>query len=159
MGQHYYYVLNLDNIGLRFTYVYGSGRARGLKRAILLTKDLIEKPALGEKIVVPHGDSTLNWLYVKDAATAVISACYAENIEHRIFNIGGEAAKVRKAVDYLKTLLPDANIDLGQGEEYPGAKMLFDISRAQCEIGYEPSYTLEKGIKEYINVVCKKAAR
>jgi UDP-glucose 4-epimerase len=116
----------------------------------VFTKDLIEHPVSGQKVVVPDGDSTNNWLYVKDAANAVLLACYAENVKTRLLNIAGEAATIRDAAGYVRKVLPGARIELLLGEEQPGAKMLFDISRAQREIGYKPSYSLEKGITEYI---------
>jgi nucleoside-diphosphate-sugar epimerase len=35
--------------------------------------------------------------------------------------------------------------------------MRFDFTRAKEDLGYEPSYSMERGIREHINVVRKSA--
>lgn len=154
MGQHYCEKLGVDNIGLRFTYVYGPGRITG---ETAFVSDLIEKPALGEPAKIPHGDSEINWQYVKDAVNAIVLACRVKKTEHRIFNTCGQPRSVREAADYIKKLLPEAIIDLEPGCARGMLPMRIDITRARRELGYEPSYTMEKGIKEYINVIRVRA--
>lgn len=153
MGQHYYEKFGLDNVGLRFAIVYGPGRRTG---ASAFASDLIEKPALGEPAKIPYGDSKINWHYVKDVVNAIVLACRVKKTEHRIFNTCGQVRSVREAAEYIKKLIPEAIIDLESGE-WRVVPMQIDMTRAGRELGYEPSYTMEKGIREHINVIRVRA--
>lgn len=147
---HYYNTYGLDVIGLRFTVVYGPGRRRG---ATAFASELIEKPALGEPVTVEYGDQEIDWQYVKDAVKAIKLALKVKSVKHRIFNTGGYLKTVKEVAEYIKSLIPDAVIEVKPGKL--GWQMKFDISRAKEELGYIPSYTVEEGIKEHINTIRK----
>ncbi|MEM2881764.1 MAG: NAD(P)-dependent oxidoreductase [Candidatus Bathyarchaeia archaeon] len=152
MGHYYYERKGLDNIGLRFTVAYGPGRLRG---GTAFASAMIENPALGKPVKVPNGDSLVNWHYVKDIAKAIRLACEAKSPRYRVYNVGGESRTVREAADYIRGLLPDAKIELEPGDW--GWQMMFDFSRAEEDLGYRPSYTMEEGIREHINAVRRGA--
>jgi len=153
MGKHYYEKFSLDNIGLRPTVIYGPGRwYRGLST---FTYDLFAKPALGKPTKVSFGDQKVNWMYVKDVAKAFLLACYVKETKHKIFNLTGQVATVGEAAQCVKKLIPDAVIEVEPGgkEKWPAH---LDTTRAQEELGYTPSYNLEEGFKEYIDIIRMK---
>lgn len=153
MGKHYHAMYGMDNVGLRFTVVYGPGRKSGKS---VFTTTLIEDPALGKPVTVPWGDQLIDWLYVKDAVKAIFKAFYAEKLKHRIFIIGGERHTIREAANCVRRLVPEAKIKIEEGEG--GYFMRFNKTRAREELGYEPSYTLVEGIKDHINVIRRQAS-
>ena len=148
MGRYYFETYGLDNIALRPTIVYGAGRRRG---GFTFANDLIEYPALGKPIKVPFGDQEIDWQYVKDVVKAFILAYRTKNPKHRIFNVGGEVHTIREVADYVRKFIPNAIIEVESGEL--GWVSQYDTTRARIELGYEPSYTLEKGIEDQINII------
>jgi len=148
MALHYYRTYGLDSIGLRFTVVYGPGRARG---ASAFASDLIERPALGLKAVVPYADSLVDWMYVGDAVEAILLSSKVKATESRVFNIAGETRTVREAAALVRALVPDAEIDLQPGDL--GWQMRVSIDRARRELGYSPRFSLEAGMREHMNFI------
>jgi nucleoside-diphosphate-sugar epimerase len=140
-----------DHIGLRMTSVYGLGRAqrRGVRPDIYW--GLIEQSARGEEVRVPPGDHLVNWSYVKDCADAFYHAYKVDKPKSRLFNFTGEIRPVKDAVDYVKTLFPNARITMGS----KGERTLpyLDGSRIRSELGFEPRYSMERGIKDYVDLL------
>lgn len=147
VSEHYASKYGLDLIGLRPTIVYGFGRKRGMFN---FANDLIEKPALGQKVNIPYGDQELDWVYVKDLSRAFVNACYVKKHIHRIFNIGGYRCKVKDVAKLVKKFIPDAEIIVESGSL--GWVSSYDISRAKEELGYFPMYDLEAGIKDILRM-------
>jgi nucleoside-diphosphate-sugar epimerase len=73
IGAHYRKRCGLDNVGLRFTAVYGHGKVATVARGTgaMESTELLEKPARGEPGVIVNGNDVVDWLYVEDAAYAV----------------------------------------------------------------------------------------
>ncbi len=154
MALHYVRKYNLDIIGLRFTLTYGYGKketmARGTGSDYL--DELIDKPALGEgPCVVPYGDDQMDWLYVEDAARAVVLACQAGKTHTKALTVRGDMRPMREVFEYVRRLLPSEDMRL-----QPGSTRLiwqYDGSLTRNEIGYAPIYTVEEGIKRNINML------
>ena len=116
--------------------------------------NLINRPAEGEKGVVEYGDTAPDWIYVEDAARATILASQCPNPQTRNFTIGGERKSICELRDYVKGLLPEADIELLPGV-YPSAFHL-DLSAAERELGYKCEYSVEEGIRTTINLLREK---
>lgn len=155
-GEYYAENYGIDFVALRFSLVYGPSRApmafRGVSGAIA---EMIEKPALGLPARIPKGgDGQHEFLYIKDAVEALVLATYAKNLRHRVFNISStQIAKLRDVAEMVKKYIPGAIIELGPGELLPSAYGSLDISRARSELGFEPRYGIEEGVKDYIDEV------
>jgi nucleoside-diphosphate-sugar epimerase len=67
LGRHYKRQRGLDNVGLRFTAVYGYGKALTIPRGtgVDFITELLEKPAAGEPGVINNGDDVPDWLYAE----------------------------------------------------------------------------------------------
>mgnify|MGYP003346896886 CR=1 FL=1 len=54
----------------------------------------------------------------------------------------------------IKKHIPDAKMEIGGGLNFYGfaypATGVYDISRAQNELGYKPEYDLERGVADYL---------
>ncbi len=147
----------LDAVGLRFSIVYGYGKAltvdRG-SRAVHLT-ELIEKPAMDEPAVIPYGDDVQNLVYVEDVARAVVLASQTLGTEPAGLNVGGEDMVVRDAAAIVQQLMPDADIRVLPGMRDGSAG--YDLSTTTEQIGYAPAFSLREGLRRTINAMRWKA--
>ena len=145
----------LDARALRFTWVFGPGRTRGI--TALWSSAILDAVARGESLVVSNPDETGDWLYIKDAVKAIMTLYNAETPTQRIYNIAGGAYSIRDVVNVAQAFKPDAKITLvedgGRQSPYPAA---YDDSAARREIGWKPSYNIEAAVKEHIEIVSKK---
>ena len=147
-----YYKRGVDAIVCRFTHVYGPGRLNGMGAAI--DNNLVTYPALGQPGDVPLGEDTHNWLYVKDAAKALITAACVEKTVNRCFTTGGDVASVVEAADIVRTIIPDAQITLQPGKFYLANK--FDYTETREDLGFVNDYTIQTGIADFIDEVRKE---
>jgi nucleoside-diphosphate-sugar epimerase len=155
-GTHYRHQHGLDCVGVRFSVVYGYGKALTVARgtgADFLT-ELIEKPALGQPGVVPHGDAVLDWLGVEDAARAVVLASQTPRNPSIGLNICGERSAIRDVAALVQRLLPQAQLEVQPGTW--GGAMHYEMATTEAEIGYTPQVTLEEGVRRYLNALRQK---
>jgi nucleoside-diphosphate-sugar epimerase len=95
-------------------------------------------------------DQQLDFTYVEDVARGVALLYRATHLKHKIFNIAtGVGNSVGKVAELTQkyTHFP-VEVEIGPGKIMPRFEAL-DISRAMEELGYQPNYSLEEGIKCY----------
>ena len=76
---------------------------------------MIEAAALGRPWTVTSGDEVNDWMYVIDAARAVLKAAEVHNTEARAITVGGEVATTEKAVAPLNVWIPGRELALRRG--------------------------------------------
>jgi nucleoside-diphosphate-sugar epimerase len=157
LGEHYGSVYSQDYgmvfNALRFPIVYGPGQSR---RGFSSIKEVVEKPVQGLPAKVREGgDQTYDTVYVKDVANAIISACFAGKTEHRFFNIGlGAMHSLRDVANIVSKVIPGAVLEIGPGFDIAEpVRGPLNIARARAELGYEPKFDLEKGVRDYIQTL------
>ena len=69
-----------------------------------------------------------------------------------MYNVRGELATVREAVETVRALLPDADLEVSDAGELPWTQRL-DMTAAREDLGYEPAYDLEAGVRQYVDVL------
>lgn len=148
MAVHYFEQYGVDIAAIRYSLVYGAGQIRGGSGAI--TRELILNPAIGKPGRVPCGDSYIGWLYVEDAARAAVLASKVVKTKTRAFSIMGDIHSMKEAANYLKKLLPGADIALLAGDI--GLSWKFDTVPLGKELSYRTQWSMEQGIKETINL-------
>ena len=158
-GEHYRETRGLDGVGLRFTVVYGYGKAltvpRGSGGDYLL--QIIDRPALGEPAVVPHGDGNVDLLYVEDAARALVLASETPKNPSIGLTICGANTTFRDAASVVQRLLPAADIKVLPGlRSGRGGSGGYDGSTTLDEIGYSPDFSLEEGLRRNIDMLRAK---
>jgi nucleoside-diphosphate-sugar epimerase len=156
LGMHYKRQRGLDNIGLRFTVVYGYGKALTLPRGtgVDYMTELLEKSAVGEPGVIRNGEDVLDLLYVEDVGRAIYLATEAPPCPHSGLNICGDTRSMRDAVACVKRLLPNADLRVEAGRS--SGTMRYDASVTEATIGYSPQFTMEEGFRRTINAVRAK---
>ena len=151
-GLKYQRSFGVDFRALRFTWVYGPGRSRG---ASAFSSLIVENPAIGEPVKIPHkGETSGDWLYVKDAVRALILARDVENPGRRIFNISGEVHPINHIANIVRKHVPDASIEFDPEARVRGSS--YDDSNARQELGWHPSYDIEEGIRDHIEEVRRR---
>jgi nucleoside-diphosphate-sugar epimerase len=141
----YHKIYGLDVVALRPGYVYGHHNSTG--------GYFLDRAARGEVVDQPvGGDLPIDVTYVRDLAHGIRLAMTVRPIRSRIFNITGGALRRRREVaEVARALVPGAAIHLGPG--IPPAAHLrgpSDLTRARAELGYEPRYTLEQGMADWL---------
>lgn len=142
----------LDTRALRFTWVFGPGRTTGI--TALYSSFVLDSIAKGIPITVPNPDETGDWLYIKDAVKAIITLLEAKEPKQRIYNVSGGMHSIREVVNIARKFRPDSPVTLEEGGKrlspYPAA---YDDTPARLELGWNPGYTIEKAVKEHLDIV------
>jgi UDP-glucose 4-epimerase len=157
MGQFYQRTYGLEFAALRFSQTYGPGKtiAKWGGRAIL--SEIIEGAYFGRPVKVEKGGDRRNdFIYTKDAAQGIYLACTKPEIHFSAYNIGaGVGLTPRDVADEVKRLIPEADIQIGPGlgsTDEPRAAV-YDITRAQQDLGFYPQFTLRKSVVDYIETL------
>ena len=145
-ADHYFAEYGCDNIGLRFTSVYGVGRTRGMSS---FTTKMIEAAAYGESYAVPFGDDIVDWQFVEDVATVVTTALAAATTRTRTFTVKGDYRSVQDGVDAVRALAPGADLSVEGGVF--GIQWDYDASALEDELGFVPAYGMEAGIQHTLD--------
>jgi UDP-glucose 4-epimerase len=157
MGQYYHERHGIDFLALRFPGIYGVGKRARNGRPAAHTR-MIENAMLGKPTRIERGgDEKDDMLYIKDLSMAAALACVTDKVKYGVYNIGiGKAYTLGDVGEAIKKVYPDAAFEIGPGLDYVGRGPIycvFDISRARKELGYEPRYGLEEGVRDYIETM------
>lgn len=159
IGQAYCNNNGVSYATVRFSGVYGWGM-----RYSMFIKDMIENALDGKPTeFATGGDLTRDYTYVKDSVQGVMQALNAkdEDLASRTYlTTSGQLYSGTDVAGIVKKLIPGAEIAIGselnEFEKKDMAKRgTIDISLAKKELGYEPQYSIEDGIKEYIETYQK----
>lgn len=153
LGKYYFETFGVDSIALRFPIVYGPGRIRGRNTVF---NHVIEKPVIGESFTLPWGcPEWIDMLYVKDAAKGILLACFAENLRYKTYNMSGIRCSLDNFIKLVRKYVPNADIKFSNAPQksfYAGSPPIIESNRALEELGFQPEYSLEKGIEEHIAI-------
>lgn len=159
LGQQYAATFGFDfRIG-RLFFCYGQGKLPSrFIRLYRLAFGALE--GLEDLKMDKGGSQKLDFTYIEDAGRGTALLYQAEEPEHSVFNIAtGIPNSVGKVADLAQKYSPfDVKVELGPGELMQRAEAL-DITRAKEELGYEPRYDIEEGIKKYAEWMKKHALR
>ena len=153
VGEYYcrvfHQIYDLPTICLRYFNVYGPRQDSDSQYAAVIPISITRLSQDKPPIIYGDGEQTRDFTFVKDVIQANIIG--AESDACGVFNIGrGENNTIN---DLAKTITHIMGKDL-QSEYQPPRPgdvkhSLADISRARA-IGYEPQYSLDKGLRETI---------
>jgi nucleoside-diphosphate-sugar epimerase len=146
---------DLSLVALRPTVAYGPYRETG---GSAFLANIVEKPALGEPFSVEYGDQYIDWQHARDIAQSFRLGAFADesDLTRRVYNVRGELATIREAVETMRDLVPDADLAVSDEGELPWTQKL-DMTAAQEDLGYEPAYDLESGFRQYANTLREEA--
>ena len=149
---HKQYGINYNII--RLSSVYGPTDVNRRVSQIFIENALKGKPL----VLHDGGESKLDFTYVEDVAQGFVLALKKDKALNEVFNITrGEARSLKEFAEILKTLIPNIKVEtkeLSKKEKRPERGTL-DISKARKLLGYNPKYSLEDGLKKYVEFVKK----
>ncbi|MGH7089700.1 MAG: NAD-dependent epimerase/dehydratase family protein, partial [Stellaceae bacterium] len=159
MGEHavlyYAKAFGLDTVVLRFGTTWGPGKT-ARHGPMGTTSAIIEAPFRGEPFRLKQGgDQKDDFTYNKDSAQGIYLATVAQNPKSRVYNIGtGVGSTLRDIAAAVRRQLTRAEIEIGPGLDFLGvgypAYSVYDVSRAENELGYRPRYDTEHGVEDYL---------
>ena len=155
LGRYYRETYGIEFVALRFVSIYGPGK-EARHGPLSFYGQLIEKARSGESWKIPQGGDQLNdAVYVGDVGRAIYLALKAPLPQQWTFNIGtGRASTPREFLNAAAKLFPNHKIDLGPGPSKLGRNKqsycVFDISAAEKNLGYEPAFDVERGVRDYV---------
>jgi UDP-glucose 4-epimerase len=154
-ANYYFSKYGLDVVAIRLVLVYGAWQSRGRTAAII--REMVANPALGLPGKIPAArDNVLGWTYVDDAARAILLACKAGQTKTRSFSVRGNIHSIGEIVDYVKELLPEAEISLLSLEKSQSHLIMtckYDMSNIENELGFRLQWAMKDGIRQTINMI------
>jgi UDP-glucose 4-epimerase len=145
----FHHVYSLPTVCLRYFNVYGPRQDPASQYAAVVPK-FISRALMNKPLTIfGDGQQTRDFVFVKDVVSANISA--AETAVSGVFNIGsGRQTSVLELAN-LVVKLAGIEVEMLSQPPQPGEirHSFADISKAR-EFGYNPIYSIEKGIEETI---------
>jgi UDP-glucose 4-epimerase len=155
LGHVYTERYGLDVVSLRPTELYGPGNRMPQYLREMLRAALDGEPYRLER----GGDQRFHFVHVEDVARATELAAGVEAPRQRVLNItGGSQTRLADAAAIVREAVPGADIEVGPGVLDLDQQGPYDISAAGSELGYEPSWTLEDGVRAYAEHLREHAA-
>jgi UDP-glucuronate 4-epimerase len=144
----YNHLYNFDITCLRFFTVYGPRQRPDL--AIHKFTKLIQE----NKPIPFYGDgsSSRDYTYIEDIVNGI--SCALNHLEgYKIYNLGeSKVITLKKLVEVIETILGKKallnQLPMQQGDV---SRTFADISKARAEIGYNPEYDFETGVKKFVD--------
>lgn len=154
--QWYHRKHGLDTRALRFSWVFGPGRTRGI--TALYSSLILDAVARNEPMTVTNPNEKGDWLYIQDAIRAILAVWDAKVPKQRIYNIAGGVHAIGEVVEIAKKLKPESKVTLvPQGEAQSPYPVAYDDSVARSEIGWQPKYSIEEAVREHIEFVSSRS--
>lgn len=135
---------------IRPSAVYGPTDCNRRVTEIFLTNAL-----KGDRLRLDNGGHhELDFTYVKDLAEGFVLAAEHEDALNETFNMTrGEGRSIRELAEVIADLVPGTEMYEEERTVFRPNRGALDISKAREVLGYEPEYSLERGMREYVDFV------
>jgi UDP-glucose 4-epimerase len=130
---------------LRFAGVYGfrsvaGGPGVAVQEAVWA--------AMAGRTVELNAYESVDFIYAKDLANGIALAAHTSPLAHQVYNLGsGTITTVEDVEAALRKIFPGVNMSRGK---LTPARPRMDITRARTELGFNPEYKLEAGLRDYV---------
>src|SRR5262245_35572728 len=139
-------VYDLDSTIVRPSAVYGP---TDMNRRV--SQIFLESAMRGEQVIIRGSGETLDFTYVKDVAAGFALAATRPEAVGETFNItAGQGRTLVEFMQIVKAHFPDASYEIGARDDSRPRRGTLCIERARQKLGYEPAYSLEMGVAEYV---------
>ena len=149
MSHTYTHLYGLQTVGLRFFTVYGPWGRPDMAYWLFTDAMLNGRPIS----VFNHGKMERDFTYIDDIVAGVKAALFVDGLDpYEIFNLGNN--KPENLMDFIQTLADALGVE-------PKMEMLpmqagdvpitfADVSKAQQKLGYQPTISMEEGLKRFV---------
>ncbi len=152
---------NLDTVGLRYFNVFG--RKQDPNGAYAAVIPLFVKQLMRHESPVINGDGSYSrdFTYIDNVIQMNVLAITTQNKEalNQVYNTAvGDRTTLVELVNYLKTYLSvfdskivDIEVEYGPSRKGDIPHSLASIEKAQRLLGYQPSHSIQQGIKQAVS--------
>jgi len=145
-------VYGLETVCLRYFNVYGPRQANNAYSGVIT---IFVNELLGNRSprIFGDGEQTRDFVFVEDVVSATMLALTEKNAVGEIFNVAsGRATTINEIVRILKKLMGKENLKLVYEEAREGdiRHSCASIEKARALLGYNPVFSLEKGLRELV---------
>jgi nucleoside-diphosphate-sugar epimerase len=144
--ERYRKIAGIKTISLRYSYIYGPGMPEYFVFGKFL--NLARK---GEDVhIYGTGKGVRDFIYVKDVISAIMLALESEAVG--CYNIGrGISISLSDlAESIIRVTASKSRIIFEQDKKEDKSQPILDISKARKRLGFNPVYTLEEGLKDFL---------
>ena len=136
---------NLPYIILRYGYIYGKDKDWGAVGAFL------KRLKQGKRPLIFGGKQTNDFIYIKDIVQANLLALETEHTR-QAFNIGsGRATSIKDVCELcIDAMGSNLTMEIKPARAFDFPVFVYDISKAQTLLNFEPKWNLSKGIKDIL---------
>ncbi|MCK4320299.1 NAD-dependent epimerase/dehydratase family protein [Candidatus Bathyarchaeota archaeon] len=136
---------NLPYIILRYGYIYGKDKDWGAVGAFL------KRLKQGKRPLIFGGKQTNDFIYIKDIVQANLLALETEHTR-QVFNIGsGRATSIKDVCELcIDAMGSNLTMEIKPSRVFDFPVFVYDISKAQTLLNFEPKWNLSKGIKDIL---------
>lgn len=146
-------VYGLETVALRYFNVFGPRQNPDSEYAAVVPK-FIRAFQQGESpVIFGDGLQSRDFTYVENVVNANVAAIETPGVGGRVYNIAcGQGITLNEIAERLRTEV-GADVEIEHGPERKGdiRHSMADISAARADLGYEPSVTLEEGIRRTVD--------
>jgi UDP-glucose 4-epimerase len=104
--------------------------------------------AMAGRTVELNAYESVDFIYAKDLANGIALAAHTSPLPHQVYNLGsGTLTTVEDVEAALRKIFPGVNMSRGK---LTPARPRMDITRARTELGFNPEYKLEAGLRDYV---------
>lgn len=149
LGQSFAAETGVPVTSARFFNVYGPGETNPHVLPDILAQ-------LGGEGPIKLGNMTpkRDYVHVTDIASGLLALLDADHAEHRAYNIGtGVEYSVTELIEALSAVVGreiEVVSEPGRKRRLDRQHLLSDISRMKAELGWEPRYSLDAGLRELV---------
>jgi len=139
----------IETVALRVFNAYGPGQTLPPVHAPVIPNFLRQAAANGTLVVQGDGSQTRDYVYIEDVVNAMTAAATAPGLNQTVINIGcGRDASVRELVRLVTEVTGGSpEVVYNPRSDRGPLRMCADISRAKEKLGYQPSTSLENGLR------------
>ncbi len=122
-----------------------------------VTEIFVRNALWGKELVLDNGGlHKLDFSHVEDVAKGFILAANLNKGVNETFNITrGEGRSIKKLAEITASLVPDTRLVVKKTDVYRPNRGALNIDKAKKLLGYNPKYSLENGMKKYVEFVKK----
>jgi len=154
----FYAAYGLETVGLRYFNVYGPRQTFSVYSGVttIFVNQLLQNQ---QPIIFGDGKQTRDFVYVGDVVNANMLALTTKEAKGEIFNIATSVTStLNKLVEYLQEIMNKKHLKPIHKDPRPGdiRHSYASIEKARKILGYEPKFSLKKGLTKLVEWYLKE---
>ncbi|MFN3422665.1 MAG: NAD-dependent epimerase/dehydratase family protein, partial [Armatimonadota bacterium] len=158
VGEHlcrlFWELYGLETVSLRYFNIFGPRQDPTSQYAAVIPRFITALLKGEPPTIYGDGEQTRDFTFVENCVQANLLAARAEGVAGEVFNVGaGKQTSVNELFRLIRSLIGVDHIEPIYTAPRPGdvRHSLADITKAQKLLGYQPTVSLEEGLKRTIS--------